>query len=190
VIDPSSGIAETDGGGKSIAEEETVKRSVPRLVGVVIGMTAFVGITTIPAMAADLTGTWEGTVRCQGFIQGQPKASFSVKDVQFQISQSGRDLNLQVVNPLTLQSNYFDGLVVDDGVHTLKGEAALLECTSGVESIGGAMIRAKVSTDLSGKGRLGGTLFAVDSDPTEELGTCKFTLKRVDTADPSVPGCQ
>ena len=158
---------------------------------ILTGVAALVGLAATQAMAVDLTGTWEGSFACQQFIQGQPKAHFSMKDIQFQISQSVRDLNLQLVNPTTGLPSYFDGIVVDDGVHTTKGQAALLECTSGVQSIGGAMIRARVlSTDpATGKGRLAANIIAADSAPVEQVVTCTVNAKRIDTTDPGVPDC-
>jgi hypothetical protein len=161
-----------------------------RFIRVAIGTAALVGLPAMQAPAADLTGTWEGTVNCQQFIQGQSKDTVVVKKVQVQISQSGGDLNFQIDNPSTGVPIYFDGIMVDDGVHPLKGEAGLLECTSGVEAIGGAMIRARASTDpKTGKGKFTATLFAADSDPVQQVVTCKLNFKRVSTTDPGVPGC-
>jgi hypothetical protein len=167
-----------------------MKNNLFHFTRIVIGAAAFVGLTTMQAMAIDLTGTWEGKVNCQLFIEGQPKSQYALKDFQFQITQTGTDLNLQVVNPLTGNPSLFDGAVVESVDDTTKGEVGLLECTSGVEKVGGAMIRAKVMADpISGKSKATGTVLFVDAEPVLEVGTCKINFKRIDATDPNVPSC-
>ncbi|MBI3768108.1 MAG: hypothetical protein HY271_06370 [Deltaproteobacteria bacterium] len=73
-----------------------------------------------------------------------------------------------------------------------KGEVALLGCHLGntlpVAPFDGELVRASVKTKLgSSKATFKGTSFFADNFP--DVGTCKYSYKRVDTNDPGVGAC-
>ena len=136
--------------------------------------------------AFDLTGTWVGKWSCQGFDGSKFKSSNGQSTIA--ITQTDNTIAANVDNG---EFFYNGGAIPDTGDPTTKGEAVLLQC--GTDHIAfttaeGEILRAKVKVNpASGTGSLKG-LSIVETQFSEAL-TCKYSYKRVDTANPNVPGC-
>jgi hypothetical protein len=139
------------------------------------------------AGAFDLTGTWTGKWSCQGFDGSSFKSSN--KQSTIAITQTGA--NTFAANVDGGQFFYNGGAIPDAGAPDTKGEAALLQC--GTDNIPfatseGEILRVRVKVNpASGAGSLKG-LSVIETDFSEVL-TCKYSYKRVDTADPNVLDC-
>lgn len=140
-----------------------------------------------PAAAAfDLTGTWQGRWSCQGF-DGSKFRSFNNESVVL-ITQNGNTL---AVNMDAGDYLYNGGAIPDTGAPTTKGEIALTQCGTDNLPLAGEdteILRAKVKADAEkGTGSLKGLSILESAIP--DVLTCKYSYKRVDTANPNVPAC-
>lgn len=148
------------------------------------------GCTILPAAAADLTGTWEGTATCSLLEQGTKKEKLVVKDARMEISQSGSALNVRALSPTTGQPKLLDGVIVDDGSNLNKGEAGLVVCDSSVEPIDAAGGWIKVTINpKTNKGTLTGLMMGAQDTSKAQVGTCRLNFKRTNLTDPAIPGC-
>jgi len=139
-----------------------------------------------PAGAFDVTGTWSGTRKCQDLFGGA-KAKFN-EPATLHISQSGNAIGIEVVIAGADTTNY-TALANFPAAKPDKGEFAMIHC--GTNDIVGddpafdAIGRMQVSTKTGKvKAKITGT--SIFSDPgtaTPGLGTCKWSLTRVDAAD-------
>lgn len=147
-----------------------------------IGRTAllFVLAFATPAGALDLTGTWLGRFKCTSYDGS--KDSFTVTGDTLTITQTG-DL-------LAVDDNFSGFAIADAGKPLQRGEAMLGHCgTSNDPSVGPseiARLKAKVDRD-KGKGKLKGR--SVYTDGGNQIGSCRWSYKLMDTADPDAPGC-
>ncbi len=136
------------------------------------------------AHAFDLTGHWVGKWSCKGFDGS--KFSSGNKNSTLAITQNGNALGANLDN-----GNFFyNGVPVTDTAKPEKGEVVLLNCTNANVLVAddSEMIRAAAKTKVGTfKATLKGTSIFADNFP--EVGTCKYSYKRVDTTDPAVGGC-
>ena len=135
--------------------------------------------------AFDLTGTWSGKWSCQGF-DGAPFKS-SEKQSTLTISQTGNVIAANIDGGFS----YNGGALPDNGAPDTKGEAALVQCgTDNLPHAGpeAEILRAKVKVSPEkGTGSFKGLAIIESSFP--DVLTCKYSYKRVDTANPNVPAC-
>lgn len=137
------------------------------------------------AQAYDLTGTWIGKYSCKGFDGA--KFSSGSKSSTFLITQQGNAIAVDLDN-----GEYrYNGGAIPDTAKPEKGEAVFLECSNDSVPFSGGeseIIRVAVKTKA---GVVKATLkgLSIFEDDMFGVGTCKYTFKRVDTANPNVPGC-
>lgn len=142
------------------------------------------------AEAFDLTGTWTGTAKCASLFGGD---KFKFTDVPaVQITQVGREIGLRA-DYGGGNVNFYAGRAYDDAKKPdEKGEVALVAC--GTDSVAGNDPAFDELGRFSAKakpGKIKATLKGISffSDPgvaEPEAGTCKWTLTRVDAANPGV----
>lgn len=143
--------------------------------------------TSLPAVALDLTGTWTGRFVCSEFDGAKGKFP---EDATLLISQNGNDLNILWVDV----GNYSGVAIPDQRKPDAKGEAKMVECDTDADMFDGydelARLRAKVNRNR-GSGSLKGESFYAPNAPVAGLvaGSCKWSFKRTDTADPAAGAC-
>jgi hypothetical protein len=147
----------------------------------VLCVLALVGLAGSPAGALDLTGTWLGKYSCTEYDGTLSK--FAVKDDEMRITQTGDVFAVD-------SQNQFSGVSLPDAKKPeTKGEAKLANCTTdNVMSNGGdelARLSAKVDRE-KGKGKLRGS--SIYTFPGG-VGTCKWSYKLTDPANPNAVGC-
>lgn len=132
------------------------------------------------AYAFDLTGHWIGKFSCKGF--DGTKFTLGNKSVTASVTQTGNSI------ALLAGAFLYTGTQVPDAAKPEQGEAVLFTCaTSGTLGLG-EIARASVKTKV---GTFKATLKAtsVFANTIPNVGTCKYTYKRIDTIDPGVGGC-
>lgn len=142
------------------------------------------------ADAFDLTGTWTGTTKCTSLFGGE---KFKFTDLPaVQITQVGREIGLRA-DYGGGNVDFYAGRAYDDAKKPdEKGEVALVVC--GTDSVAGndpAFDELGRFTAKAKPGKIKATLKGISffSDPgvaEPEAGTCKWSLTRVDTANPGV----
>jgi hypothetical protein len=145
-----------------------------------IRLTAAAGmllLTAGPVTAIDLTGTWEGTIKCTTHIEDTPRFRFN-DDVSLLISQSGTALNVSVLGVLPAF-----GQATDDGDGS-KGLMAFASCTPPVA--GNNFIGDGKVTIGTSRSKIEGRW---DSFSEGVVRTCTLKVQRTDTADPGVSPC-
>src|SRR5262245_36331286 len=158
---------------------------------------ASVLLSTPRAQSADLTGVWRGEQKCDRFDGVKFSTTFA-NDVMV-ISQRGDEMNMAALLidgafQLLYQGRVIQTRVIDDARPPgNKAQAAFTECdttpTSPYQETGRA---AKVDVKPGGDGKFEATsvfLQLASEDAPTDTGTCTWTYKRVDTADPGVPTC-
>ena len=151
------------------------------------GVAALLASALAPAATAfDLTGTWEGRWSCQGFDGAKFRSSNGVSTLL--VTQVGNALN---VNMDAGDYLYTGGAIPDAASPDTKGEIALAQCGTDNIPLAGPdseILRARVKTNPeSGAGVIKALSILESSIP--DVLTCKYSYKRVDTADPAVGGC-
>lgn len=141
------------------------------------------------ARAFDLTGHWVGAWTCKGFddtkFNDQNKAS------TLDITQTGNTIHA-AFEKLFL----YTGAAIPDPAKPEKGEVVLADCHTnavlGTEDGNSEIIRAPVATKPgSAKASFKG-LSILENDVVpfgEQVQTCKYSYKRIDTDDPAVGSC-
>ena len=146
-------------------------------------LVAAVGVSPA-AQAFDLTGHWTGKWRCAGFDGGKFKSNDTTSTLA--VSQSG-DAIAAIIDDSTY---LYNGIAIPQADRPDKGEVVLLACptanTVGPEE--GEIVRGAVKTKSGTvKAAFKGTSIYVFDAP--EVGTCKYTFKRIDTDDPGIAPC-
>lgn len=136
---------------------------------------------TLPAAALDLTGTWTGKYTCTEY-DGE-RVRFTVRDDVMAISQTDFVFAVDSVNQ-------FSGVAIPDARSPdVRGEAKLANCsTDDLVANGGdelARLKAKVDRE-KGKGKLKG--ISIYTGPGL-VGSCKWSYKLTDPANPGASGC-
>lgn len=142
---------------------------------------ALASLTASPAAALDLTGTWQGKYTCTEYDGTRSK--FTVKDDVLLISQVADVLAVDSENPFT-------GVpIADEDFPETRGEAKLARCTTDnvVSNGGDEVARLQVKIDrVKGKGKL--KAVSIYTFPGG-VGSCSWSYKLVDPADPGAAGC-
>jgi hypothetical protein len=145
-----------------------------------------------PALAFDLTGTWQGKASCKGLADGETfkRSKF---EVSAGVSQSGRDVNINFAG-LSFVTGA-SGIAVPSSKKPEKGELGFVSCGTEPEPIFGVTGRAKVATTPSkGTGTIKFTAVVAGKDigdlgVNDAVFTCTGAMKRTATADPAIGGC-
>jgi len=137
------------------------------------------------AQAFDLTGTWEGKWSCKGFDGSKFKSAN--KESIMLITQAGDTVNVDVDGG----EFHYNGRAIPDDAKPEKGEVVLAACPNdNLPGAGGEAetVRATVKTKLT---TFKATFKAISifDDDFPSVGTCKYTFKRIDAADPGVSPC-
>jgi hypothetical protein len=139
-----------------------------------------------PALFAfDLTGNWTGKWSCRGFDGA--KYTESNKTSTMAVTQLGNTINVNIDDG---DFFYNGGAIPDNGKPNEKGEAVLVQCGTDnlpVADPEGEVVRATVKTKL-GSPKAGFKAVSIFEN-TGDVGTCKYSYKRQDTVDLSVPPC-
>lgn len=135
----------------------------------------------LSAVALDLTGTWTGKYTCTEY--DGTLSRFTVRDDVMAISQSGFELAVD-------STNSFSGVAIPDArAPEGRGEAKLASCSTDslVSNGGDALARLKAKVDRAkGKGKLKGvSLYAGPG----RVGSCRWSYKLTDPANPGAGGC-
>ena len=140
----------------------------------------------------DLTGTWQGNIKCKSFFDGS-KTSFPLTPT-LKISQSGLKIGILADYPPGDIDDSYVGYANPDAKKPFeKGEFALIYC--GTDDVLGndptfdeiGRMAAKTKAPKV-KATFKGTSLYSDPGVTDaEAGTCKWTWTRIDDADPGIP---
>ncbi len=132
-------------------------------------------------IAADVTGTWEGKIRCGAMSLAGDEVRFSVDPVTLEISQSGTDPNTRVSGFGTTFP--MDGLILTDASESKRARVALTNCANnGIASDSTEEVwafEAVVGRPARVRGRRLATQFNAISD-------CTLRFKRTSAVDPSI----
>ena len=136
--------------------------------------------------AIDLTGTWEGRLRCEVSRDDAPRTT-STDPVTVLISQSGEN-TIHIFAETAPGGLKMQGVVVDTAASQANGRLSALLC--GSDPVAGAF---SLNGRAENTGRGGGTLlvglagFVSGIQPVVYL--CALTASRVTTDDPGVLAC-
>jgi hypothetical protein len=141
--------------------------------------------------APDLTGTWAGRWSCKSF----DGAKFNEKKnpSTLRITQSGTTLAAHIDSPQQPPEFFYNGAVIsDDKKPADKAEVVLSQCGTDNHPVAGTteaeIVRAQVKTrPNSAKASFTATSIFENDAPT--VGTCRYSYKRIETADPGVSPC-
>lgn len=137
---------------------------------------------TPAAYAFDLTGHWTGKFSCQGFDGA--KFTVSNKSASLAVTQTGNTVAMLASGIL------YSGTAMPNAAKPDQGEAVLLTCSTSnalgpnQAEIARTTVKTKVGTF---KASIKATSVFATNAPL--VGTCKYTFKRIDTADPGIAGC-
>lgn len=142
---------------------------------------ALAAAVALPAAGLDLTGTWTGKYTCTEYDGALTR--FTVRDDVMAISQNGFAFQVD-------SQNQFSGVAIPDAKRPdTKGEAKLANCNTDhlVANGGDELARVKVKLDRAkGKGKLKGV--SVYTAPGI-VGSCRWSYKLTDPANPNASGC-
>jgi hypothetical protein len=149
-------------------------------------LTIALGAVIAPAVhAGDLTGHWIGKWSCKSF--DGTKFKEGIKPSLLNVTQSGATMGVSIDN-----FGYNGVVIADDKKPDQKGEAVLISCPTGnaLTSAVAEIVRATVRTKVgSSKARFTALSIFADDIGGPEVGTCRYSYKRLDTDDPGVPAC-
>lgn len=141
--------------------------------------------TWIPAAhAVNLTGSWLGQQSCTRFDGSS--SSFKLKPSVMLITQTGHSMVVRVDGV-----NGYNGFVIDDAKKPdAKGQVSVILCTTDNmpgSPDGGQILIAKVKANpAKGTASLSGSS---GFESSANVGICKWSYKRTDTADPAALVC-
>ncbi len=151
-----------------------------------------VAVAAVPAHAFVLTGHWIGKWSCKGFDGGkfsssQPNSADKAPST-LDITQSVGTFAAAIDGT----SFTYNAVAVTDAKDPNKGEVMLLGCHLGNTLPAGQFdaefVRASVKTkDGTFKATFKGTSIFGDAFP--EVGSCKYSYKRVEQTDPQLGAC-
>jgi hypothetical protein len=145
------------------------------------------------ARAFDLTGTWEGRQTCRGF-DGE-RFSFKIPSARgdvsvLHITQVGSALALRLAT--SDGDDVYRGIGIDALDRPEGGQVYVVKCgtdddlsilESGFDEVGSGPVK----TRANGAGTF--KLLSTFLNEAPATAFCRWSYKRVDTADPGVPGC-
>lgn len=157
---------------------------------IVVACVLVFSVAPAAAQVPDLTGTWTGRWSCKSF--DGTKFNEKNKASTLRITQSGGVLAAHIDGPLDPQFFYNGAVIADDKKPDEKGEVVMNQCGTDNLPVAGSteseIVRAQVKTKLnSPKASFKGTSVFENDGPT--VGTCRYSFKRLDTADPGIAAC-
>lgn len=155
---------------------------MPRLLAVSLASTL---LAVIPAFALDLTGTWQGKEVCLRLNDDDNVEAKLKGEATVEITQSGSDLNVTFVGDFLVA--VMNGAALAYAGNPNAGRAAMYRCGASTTISMTAAFKAKSSP--SGTGTLDGTANVVGHGTGNTIATCKYSLKRISTANPNQPPC-
>jgi hypothetical protein len=139
------------------------------------------------AHAYDLTGTWVGKWSCKGFDGG--KFTDSNPSSTLRVTQTANTMAADIDNG----EFRYNGGAIPDTAKPEKGDGVLHQCATSnlpLQVTESEIVRITVKTK---PGAVKATLKAVSifdtSDGGPAVGTCKYSYKRTDVANPNVLAC-
>jgi hypothetical protein len=158
------------------------KSSMGVLVAAVVGL---LPLATYAVDAPNLEGTWVGKNVCKSF-DGE-KFSLNCCETVEITKVTDTTFNMSVSDGTPLR--YFGRIIPDADKPATTGQAAFVECGTDKDlpddSEMGRITKIKVDA-ATGQGTFHGeSIYYFD----QEVGTCRWTYKRVNTVDPTVPAC-
>jgi hypothetical protein len=139
-----------------------------------------------PALAFDLTGSWQGSWSCVGTLGGLKDKDFN-KESTLVVTSLGNNTFAS-----RLDGNLgYRGIEIPDAKNAAKGEIGIVHCGSTDDLTQAEFFesgRFKVSTK-GDKGTISGiTIYSFEPN---HIATCKYKYKRVDTTNPNLTygGC-
>jgi len=142
-------------------------------------------LLTAPSLFAyDLTGTWAGKWSCTVF-DGE-KFKDGNKESTMTITQDGDVLNVNI----DAGDFLWNGRAIANTEKPLKGEAIIIQCGTDNVPFGnqGEMGRATVKTKLDSP-KATFKMLTIFEGGSVQVGTCKYSFKRLDTTDPGNVPC-
>jgi hypothetical protein len=138
-----------------------------------------------PAAAVEnLTGTWEGSLKCQTLNSGT--TTKTKEDQTILVNDGGVE---GVTLSLVSTEGVFDGFVVADGKKAVNGVLTAASCNFGGESLAGGVLRVELKTKTGDlKASLKGDLILMNEE-NAVTEACTLTAKRVSQAPPKFEGC-
>ena len=137
--------------------------------------------------ALDLTGTWEGQWHCSVQVAGVPD-HVSNPASTMKISQAGNTLGVEIDGPLFR----YNGLAQADSTDPDIGAATFISCRTDTSLVNPAGYNELISADVAtnpanGSGLVKATSTSQQFGAGAVAAVCRYTLKRVSSADPGVP---
>jgi hypothetical protein len=150
------------------------------------------GAAAVPAHAFDLTGHWVGKWSCKGFDGAKFSSRQFLKTSTMDITQIQGTFAIAID---AANDNFtYNGSAIPDTDKPEKGEVAFLGCHLGTtlahDPLDGELVRAAVKTSTKvgdAKASFKGTSVFANDFP--DVGTCKYSYKRLDTIDPGLSAC-
>lgn len=140
-----------------------------------------------PAAAIDLTGSWNLSGKCKGFLGTQVIKS-GVDDIVVNVTQSGTGLNVSA-GGLAMS-----GVVAADSVDPDRAAVTLATC--GITSdfttlpVVNQLLNLSAKTGSGGKGTMRGRAFELSINDGGANGqSCTYKMKRTSVVDPVVAAC-
>jgi hypothetical protein len=142
-------------------------------------------LAAAPAAAVEsLTGTWEGTLKCQTTDSGiRTKTKV---DQTVAIEDLGVDgVTMQLVST----EGVFNGFVVADEKKAENGVLSAVSCNFSDQTFAGGVLNVEVKTKTGDpKASLKGDLILMN-DEEDVARTCQLSVKRVSQTAPKILGC-
>jgi hypothetical protein len=168
---------------------------------ITLAAAAFLLLTSQAHAQSDLTGTYLGKVSCKGVDATGRKESnkvnllVAVSQPTTGASKADLQVSTQLIDPGTeavLGVYYwFGGISFDPSAPARKGQGAITECThlANPETVYQIAHLTYSVTPGAVKGSIKFTSISDFTGIDGAIASCKASLKRVDTAEPSVPYC-
>jgi hypothetical protein len=142
-------------------------------------------LSAAPALAVEsLTGTWEGSLKCQTLDSGT--TTKSKVDQSVVIS----DLGVEGIRVhLVSTKGIFEGYVVADGKKPANGQISTVSCFFNDPDRAGGVLQADVKTKAGDeKASLKGELLLMDEE-NGIIESCSLSVKRVSLEGAAIPIC-
>lgn len=165
-------------------------------IAMLTGVLSCTGVPMLSVAEADLTGTWEGQIRCEGFNGEAVKDQGPSLIVPVYVSQYNSTDPNGPAQPILCLSSFTNiapthtGRVIESVAHPGNGEMILvgLGINPTITPGQGSFHLGRGTFSIGQKDTLDATMtqvgFAVDPGITYTALTCKWRFDRVDTVDP------
>ncbi|HEV8715586.1 MAG TPA: hypothetical protein VGX03_22510 [Candidatus Binatia bacterium] len=163
-------------------------RRIYRVISL-IALFAWLSLAAAAAWAIDLTGTWEGTQVCQ-YFDGKSRVRNFPNDVM-SISHTGNDFFFST--PLVDGAVFHAQVIASAKSPANKAQVIFITCgtteASAYQELGRAATLQVITHGSGARFEATSNFFQTDPDGSRFMGTCLWSYRRVDTADPGVGDC-